>query len=156
MCSSDLRAVEASSYGDGLFESALANSLGVEAAMRRTIVSANSVAIAGAGDDTQTGYGFTFGRGFDDLVLDDVVTMAVERSTRLLGARQIAGRRIPVVFDPMVTASFLGVLSAAFNGESVLKGRSMFADRVGDTVAASVVGVVDDPTDAREIGRAHV
>lgn len=147
-----VRAVEASSYGDGLFESALANSLGVEASMRRTVVSANSVAIAGDADDTQTGYGFTFGHGFADLDLDEVVTMAVERSTRLLGAKQIPGRRIPVVFDPMVTASFLGVLSAAFNGESVLKGRSMFADRVGDAVAAPIVAITDDPTDARVLG----
>ena len=33
---------------------------------------------------------------------------AAERSTRLLGARQPASRRIPVIFDPLVTQSLLG------------------------------------------------
>mgnify|MGYP003346265294 FL=1 len=149
---SRVRGVEQSSYGDGLVESALANSLGVAATSRRTVVSASSVAIAGTTDDTQTGYGFSVGRSFDDLDLDAVVAMAVERSTRLLGARQIAGRRIPVIFDPMVTASFLGVLASAFNAEAMLKGRSMFGDRVGDAIAAPTIGISDDPTDPLVLG----
>ena len=51
-----------------------------------------------------------------------------------LGATQPATRRLPVLLDPLVTASVLGVLSSAFNGESALKGRSLFLDRVGDVV----------------------
>jgi PmbA protein len=46
----------------------------------------------------------------------------------------------------------LGVLSSAFNGESMLKGRSLFAGRVGESVGASFVQLVDDPTDARALG----
>ena len=61
--------------------------------------------------------------------------------------RQPKGRRLAVVLDPLVTAQFLGVLSAAFNGESMLKGRSLFLDRVGEAVAAPIVDLADDPTD---------
>jgi PmbA protein len=146
-----VRGVEKTSYGDGLVEAALASSLGVESTAQRTIASASSVAIAEEGSSTQTGYGFSVARAFEELDADRVVELAVERSTRLLGARQPATRRLPVILDPMVTASFLGVLAAAFNGESALKGRSLFLDRVGEQVAASIVHIADDPTNARSL-----
>ena len=147
-----IRGVESSSYGDGAVETALANSHGVEAALRRTMASASASAMAGDGDDTQTGYGFSVGREFAAIDLDAIVAMAVERTVRLLGARPTASRRIAVVLDPLVTSSFLGVLSAAFNAESMLKGRSLFQDRVGEQVASTSVQIVDDPTNPAMMG----
>src|SRR5262249_22134423 len=119
---------------------------------RRTIASASSSAIADDGTSTQTGYGFSVARTFEDLDPDEIVEHAVERSTRLLGATQPPTRRLPVILHPMGTASCLGVLAAAFNGESALKGRSLFLDRVGEQVAARIVHIVDDPTEPRSIG----
>src|SRR5438270_13738430 len=78
--------------------------------------------------------------------------MAAERATQMLGAKQPASRKITVVLDPLVTAQFLGVLSAALSGEAVLKGRSMFAERVGEGVAASRFTLTDDPTNAQAFG----
>jgi PmbA protein len=46
----------------------------------------------------------------------------------------------------MVTAQFLGVISSTLNGEAVVKGRSLFAERLGDEVAAPLVTLIDDPT----------
>ena len=46
-------------------------------------------------------------------------------------------KRITVVLDPYVTASFLGIISSTLNGESVAKGRSLFKDRLGESVANS-------------------
>jgi len=43
-------------------------------------------------------------------------------------------------------------VSAMLNGESVLKGRSPFADRVGDAIASPLLHVVDDPTDPESLG----
>ena len=51
-----------------------------------------------------------------------------------------------MVLDPFVTAQFLGVISATVDGESVVKGRSLFRDRLGEQVAADIVTLVDDPT----------
>jgi PmbA protein len=64
----------------------------------------------------------------------------------MLGATKPSSRKLTVVLDPFVTAQFLGVLSAMLNGESVLKGRSLFAQRVGEQVAAPIVTLVDDAT----------
>jgi PmbA protein len=38
------------------------------------------------------------------------------------------------------------------NGDAVLKGRSPFADRVGEQVASPLLTFVDDPTDVRSLG----
>jgi PmbA protein len=147
-----IRNVEATSYGDSLGEAAIANSLGVEAANRRTSCGASSVAIADDGTGPQTGYGYVAGRALADLDLPSVPRDAATRACRLLGARPIAGRRMPVILDPLVTRSVLGVLSSAFNGESVLKGRSLFAGREGEQIGAPHVTVLDDPTDVRASG----
>jgi PmbA protein len=51
-----------------------------------------------------------------------------------------------VVLDPFVTAQFLGIISSTLNGEAVIKGRSLFKDRVGEQVADPLFTLVDDPT----------
>lgn len=149
-----VRGVESASYGDGAVEVAVASSLGVEASARRTVCSVASFAMAGEGEETQTGYGFSVGRTVADLEVAVAARDAAERSTRLLGARQPASRRLPVILDPLVTRSLLGLLGAALSGEAILKGRSMFVGRAGDEVAARGVTLVDDPTLADALGAA--
>jgi PmbA protein len=150
-----IRNVESASYGDALAESALVNSLGIEAHTRRTTCYASAVALADDGSGTQSGYGFVAGRTLSDLDLDSIPRDAATRACRMLGAKPAPGRRIPVIFDPLVTRSVLGVLSSAFNGESMLKGRSLFAGRVGEQVGAPFVQLIDDPTDPRAMGAAQ-
>ncbi len=152
---SRIRNVESASYGDALAEAALANSLGVEAHTRRTTCSASAVALADDGSGTQSGYGFVAGRALSDLDLDSIPRDAATRACRLLGAKPVPGRRIPVILDPLVTRSVLGILSSAFNGETMLKGRSLFAGRVGELIGAPIVSLIDDPTDARALGAAQ-
>jgi PmbA protein len=48
----------------------------------------------------------------------------------------------------------LGVVSSGLSGEAVVKGRSLFAGRIGELVAAPTVTLVDDPTDSRAFGAA--
>src|SRR4026207_2255618 len=67
----------------------------------------------------------------------------------MLGATIPVSKRTTVVLDPYVTASFLGIISSTLNGESVAKGRSLFKDRLGETVARSLVTLVDDPTNPK-------
>jgi PmbA protein len=79
---------------------------------------------------------------------------AVLRATRLLGAEKARSARCTVVFDPRVVSTLIAVVASALSGEAVVKGRSFFAGRVGETVAASSVTLVDDPTDFRAFGAA--
>lgn len=149
---SRIKTVESAEYGDGIGAAAIANSLGVEAVSRRTVCSLTTVVIAADGEEQQTGYGFSVGRELDDLDLLVPAADAAQRATRLLGAVQIPGRRIDIVLDPLVSASFLGLIAGACNGERVVKGRSMFADRLGEMVGSEIFTLVDDPTNPLAYG----
>ncbi|MBV9412420.1 MAG: TldD/PmbA family protein, partial [Acidimicrobiia bacterium] len=149
-----IRGVETAEYGDAAVEAAVASSTGVRASVRRTVCSVYAYALAGEGAETQTGYGYSVGRHPDELDVSKAANMAAERATQMLGAKQPSSRKITVVLDPLVTAQFLGILSSALSGEAVLKGRSMFAERVGEDVAATRFTLTDDPTTPEAFGAA--
>jgi PmbA protein len=141
--------VDDANYDDGWGEVAVATSTGIAVSGRENACSATVSTLADDGDETQTGYGWAVGRSPQVFDLDRAAQMAVERATRLLGAVKPASGRVTVVLDPMVTAQFLGIIAATLNGEAIVKGRSPFVDRLGDTIAAPFIDLVDDATDAR-------
>ncbi len=145
--------VDESDYADAWAEAAVATTSGVRQSGRENgcYVSVSTLADEGEGDaaETQTGFGFSVGRSPSEFDLDRAATEAADRATRLLGATKPESRRLTIVLDPMVTAQFLGVVSSTLNGESVVKGRSLFRDRLGEEVAAPIVTLVDDPTNPK-------
>jgi PmbA protein len=146
-----VRQIDEASYGDAIVESALASTTGIRSTARRSMSWLSVAAIANGSGRDQTGYSSNAARGVDGLDLEATAQEAVLRATRLLGARKPDSSRCAVVFDPRVTATLLAVVSSALSGESVTKGRSFFSERVGETVAAPIVTLVDDPTDARHL-----
>ena len=147
-----VRGVESSSYGDAANESALVTSTGIEAVHRRTTASLGASALAGPSAATQTGYGFSVGRTLSDLDLEYAANQAANRAVRLLGASQPLTQRIPVIFDPLVTRTVLALIVSALGAESVQKGRSMFAGRVGESIGSPIVNLIEDPTNPQAFG----
>jgi len=145
--------VDDANYADAWGETAVASTAGIRQSGRENgcYVSVSTLADEGDGDDaeTQTGFGFSVGKSPDEFDLDRAAREASDRATRLLGATKPSSKRVTVVLDPFVAAQFLGVISSTLNGEAVVKGRSLFADRLGDEVAASGVTFVDDPTNPK-------
>ena len=138
--------IDDANYADAWGEVAVATTTGVRESGRENGCYVSVSSLADDGDETQTGFGFSVARQPDGIDLDKAARDAADRATRLLGATKPPSRRLTVVLDPYVTAQFLGVISATLNGESVVKGRSLFRDRLGEQVAADVVTLVDDPT----------
>jgi PmbA protein len=151
-----VRQIDQASYGDVVVESALASTTGIKATARRSMSWLSLAAIATSGDRDQTGYASKAARGFEGLDVEATALDAVTRATRMLGATKPASTHCPVVFDARVTAALLAVVSSALSGESVTKGRSFFADRIGETVASPLVTLVDDPTDPRHLSSSQV
>jgi PmbA protein len=139
-----VKGVDNAAYGDGLTRAAVASTTRIAAEYERTDAYAWVAALARAGEETQTGLGLTQGRSFDELDIDAAAAEAAVRATRLLGATKPATARVPVVFDPLVTASFLGVLGSPLTAEAAQKGRSLFAERLGQEVAAPFLSLIDD------------
>jgi len=145
--------VDDSNYADAWGEAAVASTSGIRQAGRENgcYVSVSVLADEGEGSsaETQTGFGFSVGNSPDEFDLGRAAREAADRATRLLGATKPSSKRTTVVLDPFVTAQFLGVVSSTLNGEAVVKGRSLFADRIGDEVANSMFTLIDDPTNPK-------
>lgn len=141
--------IESAEYVDSISEAAIATTTGVRSSSRDTGCYVATYAMAEEKGETQTGFGFSVGRDPRSLDVERAGTEAAERATRMLGATKPSSSRVTVVLDPWVTAQFLGILGFTLNGESVLKGRSLFAERLGEDVASSCITLVDDPTDVR-------
>jgi len=135
-----------SNYSDAYVESAVATTTGIRRSGRENGCYVSIGTLADDGDETQTGFGFSVGRSPDEFDLAKAAREAADRATRLLGATKPPSKRVTVVLDPFVTAQLLGVISSTLNGEAVIKGRSLFKDRVGEQVASTLFTLVDDPT----------
>ncbi|MDQ3914959.1 MAG: TldD/PmbA family protein [Actinomycetota bacterium] len=131
-------------YSDSDTHVAIATSTGVEGQYRRTDAWCYTVAIAEDAGDTQVAFEFDLARGLGSLDADAVAGRAADRALSILGARKIPSGRMPVVFDPYTSGQFLGVLAGALTGEAVQKGRSLFAGKIGEQVAAAALTLVDD------------
>src|SRR6266702_1212610 len=94
--------------------------------------------------DSQMAYAVDSGRCLDDLRIDPVAAEAAERAVRLLGASKPKTRTVPVLFDRQVAPSLIGVLLSGLSAEEVQKGRSLFADKLGERVGAPGLRLVDD------------
>jgi PmbA protein len=139
-----IRTVEEAVYSDSDTEVAIASSTGIAGTFRRTDAWCYSFAIATEDDDTEVGFEFALARGLSFLDAEYVARRAAERALGVLGARKIKSARMPVVFDPYVAGQFLGVLGGVLTGEAVQKGRSLFAGKVGESVAAAGLDLIDD------------
>jgi PmbA protein len=139
-----VRKVERAEVGDAVSRVAIASTAGVQAAYERTDCWCVVVALAEEGDETQTGVSFRIGRELDALGWEEVADEAVHRAARMLGATKPPSARLPVVLDPFAGSAFLGVLAGALSAEAVQKGRSLFAELVGERVAAEAFTLIDD------------
>lgn len=135
-----------SNYDDAYGETAFATTTGIRAYGRENGCYVSVGTLADDGDETQTGFGFSVGRSPAEFDLPRAAREAADRATRLLGATKPQSKRTTVVLDPYVTAQFLRVLSGSFSGENVQKGRSFFADRMGEVVGNPIITLIDDPT----------
>jgi len=147
-----IRQVVSADYLDGLGEEAIATSRGIEVTSRSTGCYLFVQAVAGDGDDTQTGFGYSVGRAPVDLDIDAAAADAVDRATRLLGAKKARSAKLTAVLDRRVTATLLGILSGTLSGEEVAKGRSLFTGRMGEQVGVDELTLIDDPTNPLAYG----
>jgi PmbA protein len=141
--------VRVATFSDSSSRFAVATSTGIGGAGRGAWCSMSALALAEDGDETYTGGGSTVGFRPDDLDLAEAADDAVLRATRLFGAKPVPSQRVTIILEPRMAATIAGLLGSTLTGERVLKGRSPFGDRVGETIASPMLTLVDDPTDHR-------
>jgi PmbA protein len=126
----------------------LANSHGFVGEYRRSYCSVSAVPIAQ--DDNgamQRDYWFSVSRNLAKLESpEEVGKIAAQRALRRLGSRRVKTQQVPVIFDPLVATSILSHIFEGVNGDSVYRGASFLAGKLGQKIAAENVTVIDDGT----------
>jgi len=126
----------------------LANSHGFVGEYRRSYCSVAAVPIAQTESGAmQRDYWYSVARTLTKLdTPEHVGKIAAERTLRRLGARKVKTAKVPVVFDPQVATSILEHIFEGINGDSVYRGASFLAGKLGQKIAGDNVNVIDDGT----------
>jgi PmbA protein len=140
-------AVETTVYADEEERVALASSTGLSGSWEATSAYAYLQAIAEADGDKQTGLGLGMGRSPQALDPEEIGREGGERAASLLGATKPSSRTCPVVLDPLVAASFVGIIGGTLCADSVQRGRSPFAGMLGEEVGSAALTLTDDGID---------
>lgn len=142
-----------SGAGEAVVEYAIASSHGLVDAERGTHVFLFCSPVAREGESLQTSSWSDHRRHLAELeTAEQVGREAARRTVRMLGARKPESARVPVIFDPVMSAGFFGALGRAVNGELVHKKSSFLVGRLGQQVASPLVSLVDDGRLAGALG----
>lgn len=139
--------------GESISEVHLATSEGYSAAFEGSYVFLFAVPVASEDGQLQTSSWVDYKRFLSDLESPEAIGReAARRAVRMLGARKVKSQKVPVIFDPLMAASFVGTVASAANGEAIFKKSSIFAGRKGEQLGASNVTIVDDGLLPRGLG----
>jgi PmbA protein len=126
----------------------LANSHGFVGEYKRSYCSIAAIPIAQSENGAmQRDYWFSVARSLGRLDSPEQVgKIAAQRTLRRLGAKKVKTAQVPIVFDPMVANSILDHIFEGINGDSVYRGASFLAGKLGVKIAGDQVTVIDDGT----------
>jgi len=128
------------------FSTAVASSQGADLGYQATSIGMFITALAEDAGGKQQGWG----EGGSWRHLSEVPDPAVigakagREALRRLGPRKVESQKVPVVMHPDVVEGWMGRMSGAFSGEEVLKKTSYLHDKLGQTIAAPRVTLVND------------
>ena len=139
---------EGGSFDAATGRKVLANSHGFVGEYQRSYCSVAAVPIAQDENGLmQRDYWYSVARSLAKLEsAEQVGKEAARRTLRRLGARKVKTAHVPVVLDPMVATSMIGHIFEGINGDSVYRGASFLAGKLGEKIAGPNVTVVDDGT----------
>jgi PmbA protein len=125
---------------------ALATSEGFSGAFRSTGHSCTAVVVAGEGASMQRDYAGHSVRHLQDLEsAAEIGRKAGQRAVARLKPGRPSPGKYPVIFDPRVSLTLLGHLSAAISGSSIARKTSFLQHKLGEQVFAPGVAIIDDP-----------
>lgn len=132
-------------YKDIQYQVMVVNAQGIKTDYRGSQCAIHTMVIAEHNAESQIGWEIDNSHAYKDLrPAEDIGQKAAQRALSMLGAKQIATCNSWVVMDPCVFTDFLGMVSPAFSADSVQKGKSLLADKLGSCVASAGFTLVDD------------
>ncbi len=127
------------------------NTFGLNKQYTATYGIAYIMPVASEGDSTSTGFAVQIGRGFKALDAKTLGVKAAEEAVSMLHASPVASGKYRVIIHHRALADMLEVFAEAFSAENVQKNLSVFQGRIGETVAAPTITLMDDSLRAEGI-----
>lgn len=131
---------------------AIVNSEGVSVEYRSTHCSAQIMAVAEEGNESQMGWDYEGSRFLEDVSFERVGRNAARKAAGLLGSKKTPSAKGSILLDSSVAYEFLGMLSSSLSAEAVQKNRSMLAGKKDAAVISTLVNVVDNGLIDRKTG----
>ena len=123
---------------------AIANSKGIAGSYDKSFIGGFVMAMAADENDRSMAFGFDFGSRLVDFRPSAIGKEAARKAVGMLGGKPVPRRRAPVVYSPMAATSVLGALSRALGADAMQRNRSFLEGKIGQTVAADMVSVLDN------------
>jgi PmbA protein len=145
--------VEAGEY-DEMYEEFIKSSNGFEGSTKNTYCQVGAAMTAqDEGDRRPEGYNYIGCRYRSDLPpLEEIGTVAAERTLDLMGGKKIATTKLPVILENRGAARVLGGLLDPMSAGSIQQKRSFLADKKGQKIGSKLFTLYDDPFLPRGLG----
>jgi PmbA protein len=139
-----IKAVRSSTFIENIVYTSLVNSYGVKIEEKGTYYTAMVSAVAVENSDSQIAWSYNATRFLSDLNLDDIASEAVFHATSLLNAKTIPTKKMTVLLAPHAMTEILSTFSYAFTADALIKGKTLFKDKLEEKVASKKLSIVDN------------
>jgi PmbA protein len=131
-------------FSSQVSETTILSSNGIEAREKETAAYGYIDVILKKGDQVSTAYDYDVSRALD-IEFARIGTRAAELAKSSLNAISVESKTCDVLLGPQAFADIMeGTLLFAINSESVQKGRSSLADKIGKKVSVDGLTMIDD------------
>jgi PmbA protein len=125
-------------------EIVIMNSRGMDRQYSSTTCTAQIMAMADSEGDSQTGWYFMGSRFLNEVSFDWVGRNAARRALQLLGSKRMNAQKAPVILDNLVAVEFMGIFASSLSSESVQKGKSLLAAKIGKKIISPKINIIDN------------
>lgn len=120
------------------------NSKGIDTQYSSTSCTAQILAIAEDGADSQLGWDFAGSRFLDEVSFEEVGRNAARRAVQLLGSKRMHSTKAHVILDKGVAAEFMGIFALSLSSDQVQKGKSLLSGKIDKKVISSRINIIDN------------
>ncbi len=138
---------EGSSFSSHLSQVGLVNSLGFAGSYKVSTCGMGLDAVADDADGKkQNGWWFTRSHSFKGLKKpEEVGRIAAERTIRKIGGRKVVTKKVPVIWEPLMSSNLLSTLGSTLSGDAFERRATFLLSLEGQKIGSDLVTIVDDP-----------
>lgn len=138
------------SSGEGMVY--MQNSNGISLTKKDNYIFSYVMPIAQQGDEMNSAVAYICTRNFDDINPAALAKRSCEEAISLLSAKSVDTGKYKTIIRSDAMCELLDTFWTVFSADEVQKGVSLFAGKVGQTVASPNLTIIDDPLLASALG----